>query len=434
MARIGIRREDKNEWERRVPLTPDHVAELVENQGIDVSVQPSSVRAFADRDYRAAGARLDEALDDCRVVFGVKEIPIASLAPARTYLYFSHTTKGQAHNMPMLAHLRDVDATLLDYENICDERGRRLVFFGRHAGYAGMIDTLWALGRRLAAEGLPNPFERVRLAHDYSSLDEATHHVSRIGERLRHEGVPEAVRPLVFAFTGSGNVSLGAREIFDRLPHVEIAPEDLPTLGAQPERPRNVLYKVAFERHHRFVRSDGGPFDVGELERNPERYRSGIEPCLEHLTVLVHGAFWSPSQPRLVSRHALSRLWSGSRVPSLRVIADIACDIGGGIEATVKATSPGAPTFVFEPRTGSVRDGLVGDGPVVLAVDNLPCQLPVESSDHFGDTLLRFVPGLARCDWRQPLERLALPGEIRRAILVHRGELTPGFRYLEKLL
>ena len=146
----------------------------------------------------------------------------------KTYLYFSHTTKGQAYNMPMLRRLMELGCTLIDYEQITDERNKRLIFFGRYAGYAGMINTLWALGRRLEAEGHVTGLERIRLAHDYSSLDEATHHIARVGERLRHTGFPETLRPIVCGFTGSGNVSLGAQEIFDRLPTLDVAPEECP--------------------------------------------------------------------------------------------------------------------------------------------------------------------------------------------------------------
>ena len=309
---IGLRREDKNEWERRVALTPDHVAELVCDAGVAVRVQPSDNRAFADVDYTAAGALLDEGLTDCDVILGIKEVPTEKLQANKTYLYFSHTTKGQAYNMPMLRRLMKLGCTLIDYEQIADERNRRLIFFGRYAGYAGMIDMLWALGRRLESEGHAIELQEIRLAHDYSSLDEATHHISRVGQLLRQTGFPEALQPIVCGFTGSGNVSLGAQEIFDRLPTLDVAPEDLGLLIADPDRPRKVLYKVQFERKHRYARRDGGGFDAEEFERYPERYENGLVRWLPHLTMLLHGAFWSPSQPRVVSLDDLDRLWSAS--------------------------------------------------------------------------------------------------------------------------
>jgi alpha-aminoadipic semialdehyde synthase len=432
MSRIGVRREDKNEWERRAPLTPDHVAELGEQHGIRVSIQPAPQRAFPDKDYVAAGAHLDEALEDCRIVIGIKEIPLTQLRPRGVYLFFSHTTKGQPHNMPMLARLLGLGCTLVDFEHVVDERGRRLIFFGRYAGHAGMIDGLWALGRRLAAEGHVTPFERVRLAHDYSTLDEATHHIHRVGEELRHAGLPEALHPLVCAFTGSGNVSRGAQEIFDRLPQVEIASSELAGLAADRRRSRNVVYRVHFDRATRFARVGGGPLDEDELARHPERYRSGLGAFLPHVTFLVHGAFWRPGHPRVLSLDDLRELWRG-RAP-LRVVADISCDIGGGIEATVRATTPGDPVYVYDVAHGETMRGVAGDGPVILAVDNLPCQLPVEASEHFADTLAHFVPALVDCDWEAPLGALALPRELVDAVVVHRGALAPRFAHLDRHL
>ena len=430
MARIGIRREDKNEWERRAPLTPDHVAELVEQRELEISLEPASLRVFPAKDYRTAGARIDETLADCRVVLGIKEVAVERLEPHKTYLYFSHTTKGQQYNMPMLSRLLELGCTLIDYEHVLDERGRRLIFFGRYAGHAGMIDTLWALGKRLALEGQVTPFERVRLAHDYSSLDEATHHIHRIGEKLRHDGIPDGLHPLVCAFTGSGNVSRGAQEIFDRLPHVELDPQELVRLAADREWPRNVLYRVNFNREQRFERIEGGVLDPEELERHPQRYRNGLAHWLPYLTMLVHGAFWKPGQPRVLSLEELRELWRAA-TPRLRIVTDISCDIGGGVEATVRTSTPGDPVYVYDLTRDEAKSGVGGRGPVVLAIDNLPCQLPLEASEHFADTLVRFVPALAACDWGRPFAELGLPRELTEAVVVHRGELTPRYAYLE---
>ena len=431
---IGIRREDKNRWERRAPLTPDHVAELVRGHGVRIQVQPSTLRVFPDLDYRTAGAEVAEDLAPCRTILGIKEIPAERILSGKTYCFFSHTAKGQAHNMPMLRRIVELGATLVDYERIADDRGRRLVFFGRHAGHAGMIDALWALGRRLAHEGYLTGLDQIRLAHDYSSLDEATHHVARVGERLRHTGIPEALHPLVFVFTGSGNVTRGALEIFDRLPVQEVPAEELPGLAADLERPRNVLFRVHLPRADRFERTDGAPFGAEELARRPEAYRSTAYRWLPHTTVLVNGAVWTPGMPRLVTRADIGAAFHDGARPRLRVVADIACDIGGGIDATVRASTPGDPVYTFDPVTGATPSGVEGRGPVVLAIDNLPCELPVESSEHFGDSLLRYVPAISRCSWEGPLEALPLPGEILRAVIVHRGELAPHYAHLEPLL
>jgi saccharopine dehydrogenase (NAD+, L-lysine-forming) len=165
-ACFGIRLEDKNEWERRTPLIPAHVKELREKHGLEVYVQSSPIRAFGHQEYEQAGARIVEDLTACPLILAIKEIPPQLFEKDKTYVFFSHTIKGQAFNMPMLQRLLDLGCQLIDYEKIVDERGRRQVFFGNYAGLAGMIDTLWALGQRLAWEKIDTPFSHLRPARE----------------------------------------------------------------------------------------------------------------------------------------------------------------------------------------------------------------------------------------------------------------------------
>lgn len=426
---IGIRGEDKNRWERRAPLTPDHVKDLV-GRGIDIRVEPSTLRVFDDDAYRDAGAEIDPDLTACKVILGVKEIPIEKMLPEKTYLYFSHVIKGQPANMPMLARLLELKSTLIDYEPITDARGHRLIFFGRHAGYAGMIDTLWTLGRRLASEGFSTPLAQLRPAHEYESLEEALAHIARVGEEIRHGGMPSGLRPIVVAFTGSGNVAQGAQEVFDRLPWQPISPEALHDLEEDRDRPHNLVYKCILERQDRYERTDGNAFDAGHFRENPSAYRSAIEPLLPHITVFVNGMYWEPGQPRLITREMIRALWQREVQPKLRVIGDITCDVGGSVEVNVRATDSGDPVYVWDVDSERGDSGVEGKGPVIMAVDNLPCELPADASSHFGDSLVRFVPALARCDWSAPLESLALPDELARAVITHQGKLAPGYEYL----
>jgi alpha-aminoadipic semialdehyde synthase len=430
---IGIRREDKNRWERRVPLTPEHVAELT-RRGLSVTIQPSALRVFPDENFQRAGARVADDLSSCPLVVGVKEIPAELLHPGTAYVFFAHVTKGQAANMPMLRRLIDLRCTLMDYEKIVDDRGHRLVFFGRHAGFAGMIDTLATLGRRLVWEGTDSPFATLRPAHAYADLEEAHAELANVADAIRRDGIPGPLHPMVFGFTGSGNVSKGAQEIFDHLPYEEVLPEDLPALFADEDVPRNLLYKVVFRRTDRVARADGGDLDGDALRRQPRQFHSVMGPHLAHLTVLVNGIYWEPGQPRVASRDDLRALFAAGTAPRLRVIGDISCDVDGSIEANVRITTPDDPVYVYDPVSEVAVSGVAGHGPVILAVDNLPCEIPVDSSQHFGDALLRFLPALARCDWSQPFDALDLPDEIRRAVIVHRGRITPAFAYLEQAL
>jgi alpha-aminoadipic semialdehyde synthase len=431
LVRIGIRREDKSRWEGRVPLIPPDVEQLSREEGIAFTVQPSPIRAFDDAEYLDAGAEVDESLADCPIIMGVKEIPPDLFEPDRTYVYFSHTIKGQPANMPALRRLLELGCTLIDYEKITDERGRRLVFFGRFAGIAGMIDGLWALGRRLEHEGLPgNLFAQVRQAHHYADLADVRRAFADLAGRLRADGLPATLRPFVCGFAGYGQVSQGAQEIFDLLPVEEVTPEALPDLPPAAD----ICYKVVFHERHLVERRDPTrPFELQEYYDHPELYRDAFMHHAPHLSMLVNCIYWEPRYPRLLSREQLAALYgpAGGRQPRLRVIGDISCDIDGSVACTVRTTEPDAPVYVYEPATGETRDGVAGHGPVVLAVDFLPCELPVDASRHFSTALKPFLPGLAALDTGAPLERCGLPPELRRATIAYRGELTAPYRHLE---
>jgi alpha-aminoadipic semialdehyde synthase len=430
---IGIRAEDKSPWERRVPLVPGHVAELAGGEGVEFCVQPSDRRAIADSEYRSAGARLSEDLASCSVILGVKEIPAEKLIPGKAHVFFSHVIKGQHYNMPMLRRLLELGCTLIDYEKVTDDSGRRLIFFGRHAGLAGMIDTLWALGARLEAKGLTSPLSELRAAHRYDNLEDAKTAVREAGSRLAAKGLPDAIPPLTFGFAGYGNVSLGAQEILDLLPHREVGPSELARAAAEPDRSR--VIKVVFKEEHMAVPLDPGrPFDLQEYYDHPERFRGVFARYVPHLTVLVNCIYWTSRYPRLVTRDLLHGLYGAGHRPRLEVIGDISCDIEGAVECTLQATDPGEPVYVYLPDEDRIAPGLRGHGPVVLAVDNLPCELPLESSRDFSDALAPFIPDLERCNWSRPLDELSLPAEIRRAVIAHRGELTPEFLYLKEFL
>jgi alpha-aminoadipic semialdehyde synthase len=288
------------------------------------------------------------------------------------------------------------------------------VFFGRHAGFAGMLDTLATLGKRLLWEGMDTPFASLRLAHDYADLEAAHAELARVADTIRRDGVPDALHPLVIGFTGSGNASKGAQEIFDQLPYEEVLPEDLSTMFANEDLPRNILYKVVFTRSDRFGAS--------------------MAAHLSHLTALVNGIYWERGHPRVASLDTLRGLYGGNGTPRLRVIGDISCDLAGAIEANVRTTTPGDPVYVYDVSSGAAVSGVAGRGPVILAVDNLPCELPVDASQHFGDALLRFLPALSRCDWSQPFGALDLQDEIKRAVIVHHGRLTPPYADLARHL
>jgi alpha-aminoadipic semialdehyde synthase len=426
---IAVRRETKSPLERRTPVTPELAARLANSSNVEVLVQPSARRIFRDNEYVRAGARMIENLADSRVILGVKEIPPELFQPDTAYVFFSHVIKGQPHNMPMLAKMLELGCTLIDYEKICDDDGRRLIFFGRFAGLAGMIDSFWALGQRLRRDGFPTPLTSIEQAHAYQSLDDAKVAVREAGERIATDGLPPELTPLIIGVAGYGNVAGGAREILNELPHRDVAPGDLDTLFQDPSP--HCFYQTTFREEDLVERKDGGAFDLQDYYDHPEGYDSVFGRYLPHLTALMNCNYWDERYPRLITKQQLKALWSADALPRLKVIGDLGCDIEGAVECTLKCTEPSDPIYVYDPLKGTIASGVDGNGPVVLAVDILPAELPREASEEFSTALAPFLSALAAADFDVPFDDLDLPAELLRAVIVHRGKLTPDYRYLE---
>ncbi len=434
---VGIRREDKNRWERRTPLIPEHIKELRQKAKLNFLIQPSQIRIFSDAEYVAVGAQLAEDLQDCNWIFGIKEMPIDFFQPQKTYIFFAHVIKGQAHNMPMLKKLLELGCNLIDYEKITDTYGKRLIFFGRYAGLAGMVDTLWALGQRLENEGILNPFSDIQPMLHYTNLTQAQQAIRKIGERIAEDGLHPSLVPLVFGITGYGNVSKGAQEIFDLLPHETVEPKKLGEFFARKNFSKHKVYKTVFYEADMFrLKNEKIPntehFDLQDYYTHPEKYKSVFESYVPYLTVIVNCIYWDNRYPRLVTKNFLKLLYKGE--PRLRVIGDISCDIEGSIEATVKTTNPDNPVYVYDPYTNRPLDGVIGRGPVIMAIDNLPCEIAQESSIYFSGVLKSFVPKIVQADFSVPFDKLRLPSEIKRAVITYHGELTPDYKYLEKFV
>jgi alanine dehydrogenase len=432
IKRIGVRREDRSRWERRVPVTPGVARYLRDEHGIEVFVQPSPIRVFTEDEFEAHGATVQEDLAECPIVFAVKEIPASFFRPGGAYMFFSHVIKGQPYNMPMLRRLMELGCTLIDYEKVIDDQGRRLIFFGRHAGLAGTVETLHALGQRLRWEGIPNQFEAIRHAHEYHDLAEAKKAVAAAGEEIRRDGLPVQAAPLTIGVTGYGNVARGVWEILDLLPMEIIQPAALSDVVDGPGASRYVVFGTTFKEEH-IVEPIEGEFDCRQYYECPENYRPIFEKSLPYLSVILNGIYWDARYPRLVTKDALQKLWE-SEHPRLKVIGDISCDIEGSIECTVKSTEPDEPCFVYNPVTGEAVDGCEGEGVTVMAVDILPSELPRDASEDFSAVLKEFIPAIVDADLSAPFEELALPAPVKRAVIVHRGELTPDFDYLKRYL
>jgi alpha-aminoadipic semialdehyde synthase len=175
-------------------------------------------------------------------------------------------------------------------------------------------------------------------------------------------------------------------------------------------------------------------FELQDYYDHPEKYRSRFADYLPSLTLLINANYWDDRYPKLVTKAGLRELYSQTSKPRLRVIGDISCDLEGGIEATVHCTDTGDPVYVYNPFNGDVKSGVGGVGPVILAVSNLPCELPLESSKEFSRALTPFVPAIVDADYSLPFDQFNLPDEIKRAVILYHGELTPDYTYLEKYL
>lgn len=407
---------------------------MIEAEGMEVLVQKSPRRVFTDREYMKAGARVVDSLEEARVIFGVKEMPVDFFERDKAYVFFSHVIKGQSYNMPMLRKMMDMGCTLIDYEKVTDDMGRRLIFFGRFAGLAGMINSLWSLGQRYLVLGRDTPFLRVRQSHTYNSLEEAKKDVMAAGMEIAMKGLPNDIIPAVIGFTGYGQVSGGAREIASLLPSIEITPEELLTSGDRKDLPGNVILKVVFKEWHLSEHNDKpGDFDLQHYYAHPEEYHNVFERYVPFLTVLMNCMYWDDRYPRIVTKDHLEKLFSGG-VPRLTVIGDVTCDPGGSVECTHAGTHIEDPVFVYDPITRRHTMGFEGRGILDMAVDILPSELPRESSIAFSNALKPYVKGIAEADYSRPFDELELPMPVKRATILHRGALTPDYTYIEKYL
>ncbi|HTX87567.1 MAG TPA: bifunctional lysine ketoglutarate reductase /saccharopine dehydrogenase family protein [Bacteroidales bacterium] len=430
---IGIRHEDKYALERRAPLTPRHVERLAKQKKLDIIVQQSAKRVFTDEEYRQAGAEISDCLDKCSVIFGVKEIPVEEFEEGKTYVFFAHVIKGQEYNMPMLRRMMELKCNLIDYEKIVDEQGKRLIFFGHYAGMAGMINSFWALGHRLKEFGFESRLLKIRQARQYHSLKEAKDDISAIGQLIAESGIPHELRPFVIGFTGYGNVSRGAQEILGLLPVKEISPEKLLGLYHRKKLPDNIVYKVVFKEEDLYEHVDGHPFDLNDFYTNACTYRSVFEKYIPYLSVLINCVYWDKRYPRLVTKDYLEKLFEKGR-PQLTVIGDISCDKEGSVECTLHATPIDDPVFVYNPATRQATMGYAGEGILVMAVDILPAELPRDASEGFGDVLVNFVKPIADADFSEHFDDLDLPKAIKKGLVLHNGELTADYKYLEEFI
>jgi len=425
---LGVVREVYSKWERRSPITPEHVKQLVQEHGVKVLVQPSRKRVFTDLEFQRAGATITEDLAPAGAILGVKQVHAKALLPDKTYLFFSHTIKAQAANMPLLDVLLEKRVRLIDYETIRDvATGERLVAFGEFAGKAGMIDTLRGLGSRLLGLGISNPFLNVAPAYSYPTLADAMAAIRKVGKAYRAGGgaksfLPAGHGPLTVVFTGAGKVSRGAQAVFEALD-----PIILPSVGALDEAlDPSAIYGLVV-RDADVCRDTRGSFSKKHYMAHPSEYSAALfaSKVLPRATVVLTGAYWDARFPRWIPASTF-----GASAKQLLVLCDAACDVNGSVEF-LHRTSTVEDAFFFvdaaKPGVPEVKpaDESNADVKLVCAVDILPSELPRDASKHFGDCLMPFLPLLAHGGGVD-----ALPPTLEQAVICANGKLAPSYQYI----
>jgi len=461
---IAIRREDGNLWERRAPLTPTHVQSLV-NNGVKVLVQPANKRAFPVQEYANAGAEITENLSNASVILGVKQVPIESLIPDKTYVFFSHTIKAQAENMQLLDAILEKNIRLIDYEKMEKADGTRVVAFSKYAGYAGMVDILHGIGLRLLALGHHTPFMHIGIAHNYRTAGQAIQAVRDAGYEISLDRMPASIGPLVFVFTGTGAVSQGAQEVFKELPCIFIEPQDLRFVAEHGDT--RVIYGCVVSPHHHLRRKNDSGFNFEEYLEKPHLYESVFaKEIAPYASCIINGIFWRPNDPRLletedgplllkngvpkvsplIRRNASEPVAGCPKLPQrLIAICDISADPGGSIEFTNDCTTIDAPFEVYNPdvecgvssddvNDSEKRQHIKGDGFLLCSIANLPAQLPRESSQFFGDLLMPYMNEIIRNDAKIPFEDTNhIDPVVRNAVIASNGHLTPKYDYITEM-
>jgi len=395
--RIGIIREGKAPPDKRVPFTPEQCRFINDNmEGLEVVVQPSEIRCFSNEEYIGQGIRVQEDLSDCDVLMGVKEVPVADLLPGKIYFFFSHTIKKQPYNRKLLQEILKRKIQLVDYEVLTDRHGMRIIGFGRFAGLVGAYNGFRAWGLR-------NGLFDVKPAWLCHNMDEMV-------QQLQQVKLP-AIRIVV---TGGGRVAGGVLELLDGLGIRRLNVEEYLS-GAGNQNPVYVQLNPGDYNQHKL----GLPFDLLHFYNHPADYVGTFGRYIPHTDLLIAAAYWDPKAPVLFTL-------ADTRKNNFRisVIADITCDIDGSVPTTRKASTIDEPFYDFDPVTGEIKAPFSSKNHIsVMAVDNLPCELPKDASYDFGKNLIeKVLPHLSGDD----PDRI-----IERATIAKNGKLTERFEYLK---
>jgi saccharopine dehydrogenase (NAD+, L-lysine forming) len=393
---IGVVKETKNPPDRRVAITPEEGANILKLfPHVNLFIQSSDSRCFSDKEYESKGLKVVDNLDHCDILIGVKEVAVEKLIPNKKYMFFSHTTKQQPYNKKLLREILKKNITLIDYEHLTNDSNMRLVAFSRWAGIIGCYNGLKALGERLNLFKLKPASQ---LQHIYKMFDELN--------------TAKNLPPLKFLITGHGRAGTGAQEILTYLEIPEVTPKDFLSKNYD-----HAVFSI-IDPHEYVERLDGKKFTLQHFFNNPAMYRSAFAPYTKVTYLLISCHFWNPHSPVLMTGKDMQ-----TDDFKISVIADISCDINGSIPSTIRPSTIEKPIYGYNPFTGKETAPFDKNSVTVMAVDNLPGELPRDTSSDFSKDLVeKILPSLLVEDEHNI---------IRRATIATNGNLTKNYSYLK---
>jgi saccharopine dehydrogenase (NAD+, L-lysine forming) len=398
--KVGLLRETRNPADRRVPLTPPQIVALEElYPNVEFFVQPSDFRCYSNEEYEYLDIPLKEDLRECDILMGVKEVDRRTFIPGKTYLFFAHVAKKQPHNLDMFRAMAENKLGFIDFEYLTTDEGQRVVAFGRHAGIVGAYNGLRARGIKT------NKF-KLKPAYQCHDLDEMW-----AGLRLI-----ELKPGLKILITGDGRVSHGAIETLGVANVVQVSPEDYL------KKEFDVPVFCQIKPEHYIRHKDGLAFNFSHFTKTPGEYESTFLPYADVTDILITGHFWDPRSPVFFTKEDMKK-------PEFRIsiIADISCDINGGIPSTLRATTISDPFYSYNPFLETEEPAFSRQTNItVMSIDNLPGELPRDASLDFGKQLMGSVLHDLLSEIESPM--------ITRATILKAGKLTSRYEYLNDYL
>lgn len=393
--KIGIIREGKVPPDSRVPLTPEQCAFLNKSGKVQIVVQPSPNRCFDDEAYQKAGISLREDLTDCDVLMGVKEVPIEQLIPGKTYFFFSHTIKKQSYNRDLLLAVLEKNIRLLDYEVLTNEKGQRLIAFGKFAGMVGAHNGVMTYGNRTGKFNL----KRMKDCHDYAEA-------KTIYKKMD-------LPPMKIVLTGTGRVANGAAQVLRDMGIEKVAPEDF----VENEFQHAVFTQLGCGDYA--AHKNGNTFNLQDFFQNPQNYESIFTPYIQASDVMINGIFWDNKAPAFFTKEEMKE--SDFRI---KVIADVTCDIApvASIPSTLRASTIANPVFGYDPIAEAEAIPHQANVIDMMTIDNLPNELPRDASQAFGEQFIEYI-------FQELLEQKE-GGVIERASVSENGDLGKYFEYM----